>query len=152
MLIQTQNSSIKTDDRQKCDEILEILSSYFGIEKPKLEWASNSFGTSKANGYSNRIRIVPRMESNYRLNNVEVLLHEFSHILTHHTYIKNLSFEEKYKRSTSGKLIRVVRSHGIEFKNTLLEVVEVWYGDADKYGWKKDYSSIAKWYSKRKTN
>ncbi len=145
-------ATTQIDNKTMCEEMLEILSSYFGIKKPTLIWASNSFGASKASSQQNRIRIVPRSDSESRLNNAEVLLHEFSHILTYHSYTKNLSFDEKYRLSPSGRYIRVVRSHGTEFKNTLLDAVTVWYGDPDKYGWKKDYPTIAKWYLKLKSN
>jgi hypothetical protein len=138
------------DNRAVCEETLAILSSHFGIEKPKLDWSYNQISGAAAFPNQNRIRMGLRKQDNNRLNDADVLLHEFSHILNHHKNIKNVPFDKKYTRSKSGKFLRVVKSHGPEFKATLFQVVQVWYGDVDKYEWKKDYKSIGKWYVAKK--
>jgi len=138
-----------------CEQMLEILSSYFGVEKPKLTWSRKPLRNAYAHPYSNSITMSSAPTS--KLKRADVLLHEFAHILTHKKYIEPVPTIDRYKIAERFdgcygrvRVLSRVRDHGTEFRQTLLEVVKVWYGDADKYEWKWEYKSIAKWYTKRK--
>lgn len=136
----------KIDHRALCEEMLEILSAYFGIKKPELQWSARR-GYSSAYRYQNRIVMADK--SNKRGLIGDVLLHEFSHILTYCRYEESTPKGQRYIGESNR---RVIRPHGPEFMNTLLEVVGIWYGEVERYSWKHEYSSIAKWYAKRKSN
>jgi hypothetical protein len=144
------------DNKAMCEEMLEILSSYFGIEKPRLNWLPKS-KRAYAFYYDNKIDIGGVFRPNL-LNPVDTVLHEFAHILTFRRYIEPTPIKERYK-FPENKYNRygnpaygrdVVKPHGKEFIRTLVEVIEVWYGDVDKYEWTKEYKAIQKWYAKRK--
>ncbi len=54
------------------------------------------------------------------------VLHEFAHVLT-------------YVRAP------LARAHGPEFCTHLAEAARVWYGDATKYPWRKEYVGVWRW-------
>lgn len=150
----------QTDNKAMCEEILEILSSQFGIEKPKLIWVTTPTRGASASYYTNSITSGETRRWSTKFH-ADVMLHEFAHILNYKRNIEPVPYNDRYvfpQRESFNEYGNPkygrdkVRPHGIEYMNILLEVAKVWYGDESKYPWAKEYRSIVKWYLKRKSN
>ncbi len=112
-------------------EALARLSAHFDITPPALRWSERS-----RKGHAYWVRNVVSLGWLAWRGLENSLLHEFAHILWFHRY--------GWMRQAPVRLLWP-KTHGDEFKKTLLDVVVFWYdGDASQYAWDTEYPSVAK--------
>lgn len=104
-------------------EMVDILTEEFKIPKPKVKITNASRGTYFVTEHLIKVG----MKSNFGPE--DLTLHEFAHALTD-------TIHGKIKRG------RKTSWHGPQFVQSLIEIVQAWYGDQEKYCWQKEYRSL----------
>ena len=110
--------------------ILDMLSQEFKVKPCSVKYHRNI----KNRGYACYVsrKIVISMYTDNWIHE-DILLHEFSHILSYDRYGSKGIGHKEY------------------FRLTLMDVVTAWYKDVNRYNWSHEYVSIKKWYSKLNT-
>jgi len=143
------NTAIKTPilTASHAMEIIDLLSKEFDIETPKLIMKAHIY--TSADYVNNTIKIDNTKYGyfQYALSMEDIILHEFTHILT---WVKNKNDMIKTTGNYyEGYRVRYLH-HGKAFQRNLLLVIKAWYKDINKYNWKNEYIAIAKAYKNNK--
>jgi hypothetical protein len=103
-------------------------------------------------GYSNRVNVILRKSSCSFIKplkneitvslvdastNEQIAIHEIAHLIT---FLRHGFIYKNKKRI----------SHGKEFMATLLELINLWYKDTDRYNWYLEYPCLQGWYKQYK--
>lgn len=105
--------------KQEAEDMLDILSSYFAIPRPKLIWREN-VRNGRASWKDNAI-MCGHLAWRGPVNS---MLHEFAHIL-------------HFRRHGAPK-----KHHGAQFVQALWDTAQAWLGDATRYDWSTEYVSV----------
>jgi len=112
-------------DKHQAAVMISVLSAKFNIPKPNYKLLPSG----KNGRYSpGRNLIWIGMKCWYGIENI--ILHEFAHALTNARYgvIKTSKYRTEW--------------HGAKFARCLIEIIDVWYGNQEKYCWGKEYKSL----------
>lgn len=135
--------------REEAQQMLERLCGHFNLPVPKLAWSNTFAGHYRPKGPYKVMYECGKRYQHYKdptqflicigsrngyegrgMTAENVLLHEFSHYLTHS--------KREFRVGCSG-------GHEIGFSRSLTDVVKFWYaGDTSKYQWGKEYVCVRK--------
>ena len=112
-------------DKKQAEEMISILTAEFHILKPKVEF-SNIANVGRYSPRLHRIHIGLRCW----FGTENLILHEFAHALAYTRYgiIKNSKYRTEW--------------HGPKFAQCLIEIINAWYGNQEKYCWQKEYKRL----------
>jgi hypothetical protein len=121
--------------REQVEAMLATLCGAFDLECPKTRLWIN--GTGRAHYSPSRKQIFISSLVGLRGWDREMtVLHEFTHYLFH-------------SKIGWSKNTRKYSWHGPLFRALLVEVAEFWFGDAKKYPWENEYTSVKLWAKKQ---